>query len=257
MELNRKKVFITGASQGIGKAIVNELAKYDCEFFLASRNNDALKELHTELNKIGIKSYYSICDVTKLEDVQDAVNQAIIKMGQIDLAILNAGVGGSNFFKNFDDIRFKNTFQVNVFGMIHGLETIIPIMLKQGFGTIAGVTSIADSRSITASGPYNASKIAASYLLESARLELLNAGIKIVTIRPGFVRTNLTAKVAFRMPFLMYPEKAARYISKGLIKNKRVISFPLILSILAKIWKIIPTCIHDRFAAGFKIDKKE
>jgi short-subunit dehydrogenase len=118
-------------------------------------------------------------------------------------------------------------------------------MKKQGHGTIAGVTTLADIRGYSGSSNYNASKAAASILLEAARVELKKYNIKVITIRPGFVKTAMTDKNEFKMPMLMQTDKAARLIRKGIEKGKSVVQFPLPVAAATKIIKIMPNWIFD------------
>ena len=112
--------------------------------------------------------------------------------------------------KDFNSENFKKVFETNTFGIAHALECLIPIMKKQGYGKIAGVTSLADVRGYPGSSGYSASKAAATRLLESARIELKKFNIRVITVKPGFVKTPMTDKNEFIMPFKIQPERAAR-----------------------------------------------
>ncbi|MGE5478916.1 MAG: SDR family NAD(P)-dependent oxidoreductase [Chloroflexota bacterium] len=244
-DLRDSKISIVGASQGIGKALALELASRGAELFLLSRDERALAEVAAEAGRRGAKAHYAVCDATDLDRMKERAKEAAVAMGRIDIAVLNAGVAGSGFADEFSSAKVKKIFDVNVYGLAHGLEAYIPIMLAQGGGTIAGVSSLADSRGFPGSAAYSASKAAASHLLEATRVELRNRGVKVITIKPGFVRTNMTNKNDFTMPFLMEVDRAAKIIANGLERGKPRIYFPKMMTAISTLGRIIPGAIFD------------
>jgi NAD(P)-dependent dehydrogenase (short-subunit alcohol dehydrogenase family) len=252
-------VFITGASRGIGQALAKEYASLGARMVLAARNVEQLRELCEEINKKPClpggqtlrapgKASYIQCDVTKRDEVSKAAEFAAEMMGTIDIAILNSGTSHKNWASNFDSELFKETIETNLFGVAYGLEFFVPLMLRQGYGKIVGVSSLAGERGFPGSGAYSSSKAAVTRLLESARVDLKKYGIKVITVKPGFIRTDMTAKNEFGMPFLMQPEKAAKIIRRGIEKNKSVIQFPLGTVILTKITRMLPNFLFDAIA---------
>ncbi|MFH1050040.1 MAG: SDR family NAD(P)-dependent oxidoreductase [bacterium] len=240
-----KKIIITGASRGIGKEVAIEFAKLGHQLVLLARDEDRLAGICKSLKELNKKVFYKVCDVTYKNQMNDSVNYAIQKMGGIDIAILNSGIAGSGYFENFDSDNFKRIFNVNVFGLLYGMEFLIPIMKKQGSGTIAGVSSLADARGFPGNAAYSASKSSASFILESARVELARFGINVVTIKPGFVKTDLIAKNTFYMPLLMEADKAAKIIVSGILSGKKRIAFPLPMVFLTYIVKILPSAVYE------------
>lgn len=251
-----KNIALFGASQGIGKAIAIEYASLKSNLVLLSRNTDALESLTVDINNLGGRAFYKKCDISIKKDVEDSVNYTLDKLNTIDLAIINSGIGKPEWMANFKSDEFKQIIETNVFGIAHVLEYIIPLMKKQGFGTIAGVTSLADVRGYPGSAGYCSSKAAASILLESARVELKKLNINVITIKPGFVKTAMTAKNEFYMPFLMDTDKAAKIIRKGLEKKKSIVQFPFFTVYLTRIAKYTPNFIFDLFITrGRKVPK--
>jgi short-subunit dehydrogenase len=240
-----KNVLITGASRGIGKALANEYASRGANLVLLARDENALKVISTELSKSKIKTLCTKCDVSDREQMAKAIKFALDSMGTIDGAVLNAGISIRNWIEYFNADDFRKTIEVNLFSIAHGLELLVPIMKKQGYGTIAGVSSLADARGYPGSAAYTASKAAVTRLLESARVELKKNNINVITVKPGFVRTDMTAKNEFMMPFMVEPEKAARIIKRGIERNMKVISFPLGTVLLTKISAHLPNFIYD------------
>ena len=244
-----KKVFlITGASSGIGKEIATLLSKENCSLALLARRGDLLNSLAEQLkpNKAIIKTY--VCDVSNIDNVQTVIGNVRANFGQIDVAILNAGVGYKSVVPNYESEKAKETFDVNVFGITNFVEFILPDFIKRKQGMIVGISSLADSRGWKGSGFYCASKAAATILLENLRVELKLFNIKVITVKPGFVETPMTAKNKLPMPFLMSAEKAAKIIINGMKKEKKVIQFPLPLVISSKLMRIVPDFLFEYFA---------
>ena len=139
----------------------------------------------------------------------------------------------------------EEVIKVNLLGLIYCVEELLHDFKKNRGGMIAGVTSLADSRGYPFSGYYSASKAGASHYLESLRVELKPFKIKVITVKPGFVRSAITDKNDFYMPLLMEPEKAADIIVKGIKKEKIIIQFPLPIVLGSKLLKIMPNRIYD------------
>ena len=248
MNFENKNIILTGASSGIGFELAKLLARENCKIALLARRKEILDDLAKEISSSSNKILPIKCDVTKKEEVENSINKIKNDFGKIDLAILNAG---TSFRASVDDFHSEDadeTFAVNVMGIIYFVEFLLPDFKKDQNGIIAGVTSMADQRGFPKSGFYCASKAAASKFLESLRIELKDYNIKVITIKPGFVRTPMTDKNEFYMPFLMEPDKAANIIIKGLKKEKRVIQFPFITAVGSMLSKFIPNPVFDYFA---------
>ena len=240
-----KNVVIFGASQGIGKALVQEYAGAGCTLVLLSRNGESIAELCAGLCAENKPAFSLKCDITDAKSVIAGVNFALDKLETIDLVIINSGVGGPNWMESFSSEQFRQTFEVNTFGIAHVLEVVVPLMKKQGYGTIAGVTSLADVRGYGGSSSYSASKAAASILLEAARVELKKDNIRVITVRPGFVKTEMTDKNEFKMPLLMQPDKAARIIRRGIESGRSIVQFPFPIVMATRFIKFLPNWIFD------------
>ncbi len=246
LEIKGKNIYISGGSRGIGRALAIESAVNGANVFIAARDNQKLTDLSREISeKFGVKSSYSFCDVSDKNSVMESINQALAFLSKIDIAILNAGIGGSEKIAEFDSNNLQKIFEVNVFGIAHALEFLIPGMKENGSGIIAGISSMADVRGFPGSASYSSSKSALSMLLESARIEMKRYNVDVLTVRPGFVKTDMTDQNDFEMPFLMQPEKAAKIIMDGIRKKKRIIAFPKQMALLTGLVKIIPSWIFE------------
>lgn len=240
-----KNVVIFGVSQGIGKALAMEYSSLSSSIVMLSKNEAQLNSLCKELNKSNKNVWAQKCDITDYDEVLAGIKFAEEKLGKIDLVIINSGVGGPNWMNKFNSKQFKETFEVNTFGIAHVLEAVLPVLRNQGYGTIAGITSLADVRGYGGSSSYSASKAAASILLEGARVELKKENIMVITIRPGFVKTAMTDKNEFKMPLLMQPDKAAKIIRKGIDAGRSIVQFPLPIVMSTRLIKILPNWLFD------------
>jgi short-subunit dehydrogenase len=240
-----KNVALFGASQGIGRALALEFSREGSSLVLLSRNEKEIESLTAEISSKGTKCFSKRCDITLLDNVMQGLSFAGEILDSIDLVIINSGVGGPNWMQGFSSKQFKETFEVNTFGIAHVLECVIPVMKKQGYGTIAGVTSLADVRGYGGSSSYSASKAAGSILLEAARVELKKDNIRVITIRPGFVKTAMTDKNEFKMPLLMQPDKAAKIIRKGIESGRSIVQFPFPIVMATRLIKFLPNWIYD------------
>lgn len=255
MNLTGKNILITGASTGIGYELAKQLSHYKCNLFLTARRKDLLDELALIIkNECNVMVFQS--DVSDKDVTQKTYNRIIKEYAKIDIAILNAGIDQKTRITNFNAEDAEKTMGVNFFGLVNWIELLLPDFMKEKRGVIVGVTSLADSKGFPGSGYYCASKAAASHLLESIRIDLKKYNVKVITVKPGFVKTPMTDKNKFRMPFLIDVDKAAKIIIKGILNEKRVIEFPLRTSLSAKFLKYLPYRVFEFLFNIRMINKK-
>ncbi|AFH50699.1 Short-chain alcohol dehydrogenase [Ignavibacterium album JCM 16511] len=253
--MKNKVILITGASSGIGEAVARKFADEGALLALTARRKDIIDKIAQQLEvKTRVASYK--CDVTNIDEVRNVYRQIKIDFGKIDIAFLNSGVSFRSGIKEFDSAKARQIFDTNVMGLINFVEVLLPDFMNEKNGVIVGVSSLADSRGFPKSGFYCASKAAASIFLESLRIELKPYNVKVITIRPGFVKTPMTDKNEFFMPFLMEPEKAADIIIRGIKKEKNRIQFPFAISLAVRILRIIPDSLFEYLALREPIPKK-
>lgn len=250
MDFKNKVVLVTGASSGIGKYLSLLLAKEDCKLILLSRRIKELEKLSASIIVSKNLTLYK-CDVSDLEQVEFIYNQIKNDFGKIDIAILNAGVGHQVKIQNFDINQAKETFDTNVFGVLNFFKVLLPDFIAGRDGYIIGVSSMADVRGFVNSGIYCASKSALSNILESFRIELKSFNVKVITVRPGFVKTPMTDKNEFQMPFLLQPEKAAQIILNGIKKEKAIIQFPLPMYFASELIRFLPNSLFEFLSSKF------
>jgi short-subunit dehydrogenase len=166
--------------------------------------------------------------------------------GGIDLAILNAGGHHKGTGQRFDAQQCIDTMTVNYLGVVNGLEAVVPGMLARKHGYIAGMASLAGYRPLPAAGAYGASKAALIHLLNAIRFDLEPYGIRVTVINPGFVKTPLTDRNRFPMPFLMPVDDAVVHILDGLERERTEIHFPKALSWTLKFLRVLPYPVYAR-----------
>ncbi|MCH8325271.1 MAG: SDR family NAD(P)-dependent oxidoreductase [Bacteroidetes bacterium] len=248
MELKNKNILITGASSGIGKELALRFAKEKCRLILIARRVELLDALKEQIENYGSELLTIKCDVTNKDEVKKTVILILEKFKRIDGAILNSGIGMKQSFANFDSSIGEQTFAVNFFGIVYFLNELLPIFKKQRSGFIAGVSSLADARGFPVSGFYCSSKAAVTSLLESLKSEYKPFNVKIISIHPGFIKTSMTDKNDFPMPFLMDLDKAVEIIFNGLKKEKEVIRFPWQMALLTGFLKRMPDSWFQKVA---------
>ena len=179
-------------------------------------------------------------DVTDLDAMRAAAARVEEELGPIDLAVLNAGTWRQMDVTAWDTELFRLHVETNLMGMVHGIDAVLPGMRRRRGGVIAGVSSVAGYRGWPSSEAYGSTKAAEINLLESLRIDLLPLGIRVLTVCPGFVRSDLTSQNTFRMPFLMEPPDAAARIADGIAREKAEMVFPLPMMLLMKATRLVP-----------------
>ena len=245
MDFKNKTVLITGASSGIGYSLAKLLPKENCSLALLSRSYEKLQSLVDEIKSDGGIAKAYRCDVAKPDEVKNIFDAVKKDFGKIDIAVLNAGISSRTEIRNYSSVIGKEIFEVNTLGIVNCVEQLLPDFMERKEGMIVGVTSLAESRGFPRSGFYNASKAAASLLLESLRVELKPFNVKVLIVKPGFVRTPMTDKNEFHMPFLMDVNKASKIILEGIKREKKIIQFPFPIVLGSKIIKLMPDWLFD------------
>ncbi|HEY2510571.1 MAG TPA: SDR family NAD(P)-dependent oxidoreductase [Polyangiaceae bacterium] len=239
------RILITGASSGIGEALAVEYGSRGAHLALLARREAELHGVAERVRQAGGNAVCIPVDVVDSEATFEAVKRADAELGGLDRVIANAGVGND---KHAARLRWEDaarTLDVNVKGAIATLMAAIPILLAQQGGHLVGVSSLAGKRALPEVGAYSASKAALSTFLETLRLDLGPAGIRVTDVQPGFVRTPLNAKND-RMPFSWPVDRAARVIADRLEKAPAVVSFPWPLVLATSFIRTLPPWLYDR-----------
>lgn len=233
-------IWITGASSGLGRAVASLLVSQGYHVAVSARRVEALEALAQELSgQTGKVSVYPL-DVTDRDAVSRAVAEIESGAGPIGLALLNAGTHREVMAQGFlaDDIRAL--IDLNLMGCVNCLEAVLPGMIARQAGHIALVSSVAGYLGLPTSAGYGATKAGLINMAEALKPECDALGIKLQLVNPGFVKTPLTDKNPFPMPFLMEVEDAAAAMVKGLGSHRFEVIFPRRLAYILKALRILP-----------------
>jgi short-subunit dehydrogenase len=240
-----KSAIITGASSGIGAALALELGRRGLRVALLARRAAMLDKLAAEIEAGGGTALAIACDVTDSAAVCRAVEQVKSAWGSLDLAVANAGVGIATPAHRFPLADAERLMQVNYNGMLYLFSAVIGDMIAQKSGHFAGVASLAGIRGIPTNSGYSASKAAMQAFLEASRIDLRPHGVGVSIVNPGFVRTPMTDKHTYDMPFLMDADRAAVIVADGLLGRAREIDFPLPTTLAVRTARLLPNALYD------------
>lgn len=232
-----ERVWITGASMGIGEALARRLARDGAEVVASARSAERLDALAAE-DADGIVAWP--LDITDHAAVREAVARIEAERGPIDVAVLNAGTHRPVAAADFTAAGLRDLMEINVMGTAACLEALLPRMIARGRGRIAVVASVAGYRGLPTSAYYGATKAALINLTESLKFDLDRAGVTIQLIDPGFVKTPLTDRNEFPMPFLIGADVAADRIATGLRSSRFEIAFPRAFVAILKLLRLLP-----------------
>ena len=234
-----KNILITGASSGIGQAVAELYAAPGVILAISGRNKERLEAVEKALKEKGAKVYAKVIDVTN-DKAMAAWMADIDKKAPLDLVIANAGVGvqAGDFDNIHDSANF--TIEVNVGGVFNTVHPALAWMQKRKKGQVAIVSSLAGYIGLPGSPMYSASKNAVRAYGEALRPAYALKGIEINVICPGWVKSRITDRNQYKMPFFMDVDKAAKIIVRGLAKNKGRIAFPWQMVALIKFMTILP-----------------
>ena len=240
MSENQKKIWVTGASTGIGKAVAEKFSKEGWKVAISARREELLKDIAKDNNIFA----YPL-DVTNENKVDEIFKKILEDFKSIDLCIFNAGTYDPKLEKEINPEQIRKTMEVNFFGVVNCVKSVEKYFKNKKNGHISIVSSIAGYRGLPNSSGYGPSKAALSNLTESLYFDFKKYNIKISLISPGFIKTPMTDKNKFRMPFIKSPEFAAEKIYNGLVKsNAFEITFPKQLTTLFKFFKVLPNRIY-------------
>lgn len=241
--------WITGASSGIGKATALRLARQGWTVFASARGGDKLIKLAREADGLDGEILPLPADVTAQNDVRAAVDRIESNRGGIALAILNAGTFTMDSVNQFDADSFKQQIDVNYLGVVNCLQPLLPHLLRRRKGHIAIMASVAGYSGLPLAMGYGATKAALINLSESLCMECRPYNVKVQVINPGFVKTELTDRNRFPMPFLMDLDDAADALVAGLKRPRFEIAFPRLFAFMLKRLRAMPYGLYFALVA--------
>ncbi len=239
--MNKKTIWITGGSTGIGKALAVKFAKEGWNVAISARRENLLNELSNEYENI---SSFPL-DVTDKTKCKEVFKQILNAFQNIDICFFSTGTWDPKREKDIDVEQIEDVFKVNFFGTLNSIKAVEKYFKDRKSGIITIVSSIAGYRGLPNSTGYGPSKSALNNLAESLYFDFDRSNVRVCLVSPGFIKTPMTDKNDFKMPFLKTPEYAAEKIYDGLInKNSFEIHFPKSLTVILKILSFLPDKIY-------------
>ena len=240
MSENQKKIWVTGASSGIGRAVAEKFAKEGWKVAVSARREEILNEMSKNENIFSFP-----LDVTNFDNCKRTFDKILEQFGNIDICFLCSGTYDPKKEQEINIEQNKFVMNVNYFGTLNCVKSVEEYFKKEKKGHISIVSSIAGYRGLPNSSGYGPSKAALTNFAESIYFDFKKHNVKVSVVSPGFIKTPLTDKNEFPMPFLRSPEFAADKVYDGLVKtNAFEIDFPKQLTFTLKFLRILPYKIY-------------
>ena len=241
------RVFITGASSGLGRALAFRYAHRGAAVGIAARRREPLEQLAKELGPSCDAYALDVRDPIALEHAATHFNS---RRGCPQIVIANAGVSVGTSVDHAADLRaLRDTVDINLFGLANTFSAFIAPMRAAGGGRLVGIASVAGYRGLPGAAAYSASKAAAIAYLESVRVELHGTGIAVSTICPGYIATPMTARNPYRMPFILSADAAAERIAIAIERGQSYAVVPWQMAIVARVLRVLPDPLYDSLFA--------
>ena len=239
--MNKKTIWITGGSTGIGKALAIKFANEGWNVAISARRENLLNEISETYENI----HSFPLDVTDKNKCNEVFNDIKNKFKEVDICFFSTGTWNPKKEKDIDVEQIEDVFKVNFFGTVNSIKAVEKYFKDKKSGIITIVSSIAGYRGLPNSTGYGPSKSALNNLTESLYFDFKRFGVRVCLVSPGFIKTPMTDKNDFKMPFLKTTEYAAEKIYDGLIKkNVFEIHFPKSLTLILKILSLLPNRIY-------------
>jgi short-subunit dehydrogenase len=247
---DKKVIWITGASSGIGKALSIKFAQEGWIVAASARREGLLQEL-TKINQ-NIHSFP--LDVTNPEQCKKVFEEIKKKFNNIEISIFGTGIHDPNSEKRFNLEKIREIMEVNYFGTMNSINSVYDYYNDKKGGQISIISSVAGYRGLPAAGAYCASKSALTSFTESLRFEMMRKNVRVSLVSPGFIKTPMTDQNDFPMPMIKSPEFAAEQIYIGLTKKTGFeIHFPKAFTFILKFLRILPNSIYFKLInMGYK-----
>ena len=242
----KKVIWITGASSGIGKALAIKFAENGWIVAASARRENLLKELQN----INQNIYPYPLDVTDIEKCKLTAKSIIDNLNGIDICVFGTGMHDPKSEKRFNLDKIREIMEVNYFGTMNSINSIYNYFSEKKNGQISIISSVAGYRGLPAAGAYCASKAALTSFTESLNFEMKMKNVRVSLISPGFIKTPMTDQNDFPMPMIKSPEFAANEIYKGLTEKKGFeIHFPKAFTFIMKFLQILPNGLYFKLVS--------
>ena len=265
VDITGRVVVVTGASMGIGEALARLFAGRGCSMVMSSRDAGRAEAARQRIGH-SERTLALSCDVRNREEIDKVVSLTLHHFGRIDVWINNAGYGMRDSVEMMDMAECRAMFDTNLFGAIQGMQAVIPVMKQQRSGTIINISSVAGHIPLPYSAAYSASKFAMNAISKAARAELRATGVRVLTVCPGYVKTNFQENrvpgksgMELRQPgrIGITADRVARATLRGYLKGKREIVVPWTNHVYVKFYQLFPGLVENSMARMIKPLKKE
>ena len=238
---DKKIIWITGASSGIGRALAIKFANEGWTVAASARRESLLKELNKENSNI--HSYP--LDVANVEECKSVFKKILDDHKNIKICVFGTGINDPKSDKVFNLENIRRIMEVNFFGVMNSVNAVYEFYSEKRSGQISIISSVAGYRGLPLASAYCASKSALTSFVESLYFDMIKKNVNVKLISPGFIKTPMTEKNNSPMPMIKSPEFAANEIFIGLIKKKAFeIHFPKIFTFLMKVLQILPSSVY-------------
>ena len=242
----KKVIWITGASSGIGKAVAIKFAENGWTVAVSARRQNLLNEL----KQINQNIYPFPLDVTDIEKCKLVASNIINQFNNIDICLFGTGMHDPKSEKKFNLEKIREIMEVNYFGTMNSINSIYDYFSEKQNGQISIISSVAGYRGLPAAGAYCASKAALTSFAESLNFDMQMKKVRVSLVSPGFIKTPMTDQNDFPMPMIRSPEFAANEIYKGLTEKKSFeIHFPKAFTFFLKFLQILPSSIYFKLVS--------
>ena len=243
---DKKVIWITGASSGIGRALAIKFANEGWIVAVSARRENLLQEL----SKINENIYPFPLDVTSIDQCKTVFKNIVEKFKNIEISIFGTGIHDPKSEKEFNLDKIRKIMEVNYFGTMNSINSVYSYYNDKNSGQISIISSVAGYRGLPAAGAYCASKSALTSFAESLHFEMKRKNVRVSLVSPGFIKTPMTDQNDFPMPMIKSPEFAANEIFKGLTTKKSFeIHFPKVFTYFLKFLQILPSKLYFKLVA--------
>lgn len=252
MELAGKVVVVTGASMGIGEAIAKIFAGREANVVLLSRDSGRVEAARGRVGRPD-QTLAMACDVRHREEIDRVIGLTLHHFERIDVWVNNAGHGLLDSVAEMDMAACREMFETNFFGAVAAMQAVIPLMRGQGGGTIINISSVGGHIPLPFHAAYSATKFALNAIGKGAGVELKNDGIHVLTVCPGYVRTEFSNNVVRGKELKkvrpdsvrgITAERVARATLKGYLKQKREVIVPWSMYVPQKVYQLFPGVVE-------------
>jgi len=251
MEMAGKVVVVTGASMGIGEAISKLFADYGASLVLLARDSSRVEAARHRIGHPD-RTVAMACDVRHREEIDRVLGLTLHHFDRVDAWVNNAGVGMRDTVADMEMSKCRELFETNFFGAISCMQAVVPVMRQAGGGSIINVSSVAGHIALPFGAAYSASKFAMNAIGKAARLELKRDNIHVLTVCPGYVRTDFSTNVIASRAGNVRPksvrgitaERVARAVYEGYRKRKREVIVPWTMHPVVKLYQLFPTLVE-------------